>query len=284
MNNPTRLLLTLAVTATLLSPGNAEDLESFTEPYKQIAVSAAEVGVLSQVLVVEGDAVTQQQILARLDDSVLAASLEVARAAKDALGARRGAENELASKTDQLESFRQLRAQGNATQRELDRAESAQLQAEARLQAVREELEVRRLEYERVKAQIKQRRLSSPIDGYVIQIEKEIGEFVSPTDPIVLHVAQLDTLKSVFSFPMDETKGLKAGQTVKLRVGIERKICDGVIEFVSPVADAQSSTVRVKVRIPNPKQTIQSGAACSWDMKVVTPVERVSYGRAHPKR
>jgi multidrug efflux pump subunit AcrA (membrane-fusion protein) len=34
------------------------------------------------------------------------------------------------------------------------------------------------------------------------------------------------------------------------------------VEFVSPTADAQSGTVRVRVRIPNPGETIPSGVTC----------------------
>ena len=252
------------------------ELESFTEPYRSVAVPAPEIGVLAEILVSEGDQVSQKQLLAKLDDTVLNASLDVARAAKNALGSRNSAEVDLAIRAKQLDSFRELRDRGNATQREVERAEGEHLQAQARLQSIREDLEVRRLEYERVKAQIKARQLESPIDGHVVQIDKEVGEFVAPTDPVVMHIVQLSTLKSVFSVPMQKASELQQGATVSLLIGYEPLRCQGVIEFISPIAEAQSATVRVKIRIPNPDGLIPSGAFCRWDLRSSAPARRVS--------
>jgi multidrug efflux pump subunit AcrA (membrane-fusion protein) len=131
---------------------------------------------------------------------------------------------------------------------------------------VREDLDLTRLEYLRVKSQIAQRVISAPIDGHIVAIVKEVGEFVSPTDPIILHIAHLKSLKAVFSVPLDARDRMKPGNTVKLKVGFEETRCAGVIEFVSPIADAESSTVRVKIRIPNEDGVIQSGVACIWDL------------------
>jgi RND family efflux transporter MFP subunit len=262
---------------TLVSgPTAAEELEAFTEPYKRAAVPAPEIGVIAEILVKEGDEISQKQVLAKLDDTVLRASLEVAKSAKDALGARRSAETDLLMREKQLESYRELRERGNATQRELDRSESEHQQSASRLQSVREDLEVRRLEYERVKTQIKQRVIESPIDGFVIAIDKEVGEFVSPTDPIIMQVVHLDTLKSVFSVPLDVAQDLRPGQNVELRVGYKNQSCNGIIEFVSPIVDAESSTVRTKIRIPNQDGKIQSGVVCRWDLEFETPVEKTS--------
>ena len=259
-------MMIIACILLFTAPTLANELDGFTEPYRQVAVPAAEIGVLKEILVTEGDQVSQGQLLAGLDDDVLLASLEVARAAKDAMGARLGAEAELEIRRQQRESYLDLHEQGNASQREIDRIESGYQQAAARLQSVREELGVRRLEFERVKSQLRQRRIEAPIDGHVIAIVKERGEFVSPTDPVVMHLAQLDTLKAVFSVPMEVASGLRIGQSVALQVGTTgTAACNGVIEFVSPIANAESASVRVKIRIPNPDGKIPSGAACTWD-------------------
>jgi RND family efflux transporter MFP subunit len=251
----------------------AQDVEAFTEPYTQVAVPAPEIGVIAEILVREGDEVSRKQLLAKLDDTVLQASLQVAKAAKDSQGTRQSAETEVALREKNLESYRRLQDRGNATQRELDRAENEHQQSLARLQSVREDLEVKRLEYLRVKSQINQRMIPAPIDGHVVAIDKEVGEFVSPTDPIVLHIAHLRSLKSVFSVPLDAATQLKPGHAVKLKVGLDEKLCSGVIEFVSPIADAESSTVRVKVRIPNEHGKIRSGVVCRWDLNHKPSVE-----------
>ena len=275
---PTNHLAMMIITCILLfaTATHASELEGFTEPYRQVAVPAAEIGVLEEILVTEGDQVSQKQLLARLDDEVLQASLEVARAAKDAMGARLGAQAELDIRDKQRESYRDLHEQGNVSQREIDRIESSYQQAAARLQSVREELDVRRLEFERVKSQIRQRRIESPIDGHIIAIVKERGEFVSPTDPVVMHIAQLDTLKAVFSVPIQVASELQPNQNATLQVGTSGTLCKGVIEFVSPIAEAESASVRVKIRIPNPSGSIPSGATCRWDLQTEDVPEQVT--------
>ena len=262
----TMLLSSLLASAIAAPLASGEQLESFTEPYRQVGIPAAEIGIISKILVKEGDRVSEKQILAQLDDTVLTTSLAVARAAMEALGGRRSAEAELKMRTEQLSSYHSLFEQGNATSRELQRAENEHLQAQARLQSVREEIEIRRLEYQRVKAQLKQRRMESPIAGVVVEIVKEVGEFVSPTDPVVMTVVQLDTLKSRFSVPVQAARDLKAGQVVNLSVGYEEVPCQGEIEFVSPIAEPESGTVRVKIRIPNLDGRLQSGSVCRWSV------------------
>ncbi len=276
---PSTLMLIATAIAFLCPVATAVDVESFTEPYRQVAVPAPEIGTLHEILVAEGDIVSRGQLLARMDDSVLIASLEVARAAKDAEGSLQSAEAAVKAKQRQFDSYKSLRKRGNATQREMDRAENDYIQARANLQSVREELEVRRLDFERTRAQLQRRQIKSPINGHVVAIDKEAGEFVSPTDPVVMQVVQLDTLKTVFSVPLNAADRLKAEQRVTLKVGIDQAKCYGVIEFVSPTADAQSGSVHVKIRIPNRDGKIQSGAGCVWDMSAEEPHEQLSRHR-----
>ncbi|TWU36176.1 efflux RND transporter periplasmic adaptor subunit [Novipirellula artificiosorum] len=271
----TGAVFALVTMASLAGPLMAQQqLEGFTEPYRRIAVPASEIGVISEIAVVEGDEVLQSQLLARLNDTVLVASLEVARASKDAMGTRRGAEAEVRVREKQLASYRELQENGNASRRELDRSETEYQQAIARLQAIDEELEVRRLEYERVKAQVQRRRIESPISGVVVEVAKEAGEFVSPTDPIVLQVVQLDQLKAIFSVPLSLIRYVREGAEVTLQTGRENRDTQGIVEFVSPVADAESGSVRVKIRIPNLQRSIQSGIAVRWFLDA--PTVRIS--------
>ena len=265
-------------------PLQAEEAEAFTEPYRLVAVPAPEVGVIADILVEEGDQVTRKQVLARLEDEVLQASLLVAKAAKDSVGAKQSAEADVTLREKHLESYQRLQDRGNATQRELDRADAEYQQSLARLQSVREDLELKRLEYLRVKSQIQRRTITAPADGYIVAIEKEVGEFVSPTDAVVLHIAHLRSLKTVFSVPLESRKRMQPGNIVSLLVGLDERRCQGVIEFVSPIADAESSTVRVKIRIPNETGDIQSGVVCRWDLTSKQPSKALATKRARSQR
>ncbi|MEP1643626.1 efflux RND transporter periplasmic adaptor subunit, partial [Rhodopirellula bahusiensis] len=193
--------------------------------------------------------------------------LEVSRAAKDAVGGKTAAEAEVVIREQQVQSYRRLFTQGNATPRELERAENDHRQALARLQSVTEELSVRALEYQRVICQLEQRRILAPSDGVVIALAKEVGEFVSPTDPILLQLVQLDRLKAVFSVPLRRIDSLSDGQSVVVRVGGSRKAVLGTLEHISPVATAESGTVRVRVVLPNENRTLRSGVVCWLDVE-----------------
>lgn len=245
----------------------ADEYEAFTEPYRRIQVSSSEMGVITELKVREGDEVREGQVLAQLDDALLQKTLDVSRAAKDAIGGKTAAEAEIAIREQQVRSYRRLFTQGNATPRELERAENDHRQALARLQSVTEELSVRTLEYQRVICQLEQRRILAPSRGVVIGLSKEVGEFVSPTDPILLQLVQLDRLKAVFSVPLQRIDSLSEGQSVVIRVGGSRTMTLGSLEYISPVATAESGTVRVRVVLPNEKRTIRSGVVCWLDLE-----------------
>jgi RND family efflux transporter MFP subunit len=194
------------------------------------------------------------------------------------------AESENESRLNQLESYKQLREQGNASPREYERAVSEQAKAAARLQAAKEDQQLRRLEYERVQAQIAQRQIKSPIRGHVVVIDKEAGEFVSPTDPVVMHIVQIDTLKAVFSVPRSAAVDIAVGQSVDLSVGYEAIKAVGTVDFVSPIADPQSGTVRVKIRIANTDRKLQSGSSCRWNLANYESTDRITNSTAASKR
>lgn len=234
-------------------------IEGFTEPYADINMAAAEMGTLSRVEVKDGDEVRVGQVLANLDDAVLRASLEVARAGMTATGEMQSATTQLELKKVELTKLTELFNRNHASQQELDRVRGEVRLSESRIQSVREDLEVRRLEFARIEAQILQRQIRSTIDGVVVDVRKDHGEFVSPSDPVVARIVQLDPLLVVFSVPNNFRNGVSRGQSVNMNIGAMPNAVAGVVEYVSPTADASSGTFRVKVRLPNPNRTWHGG-------------------------
>ncbi|TWU03831.1 efflux RND transporter periplasmic adaptor subunit [Neorhodopirellula pilleata] len=257
----------LVVSGILPGKASAIELESFTQPYASIDVPAAEMGVLAEILVREGGTVRQGQLVARLDDTVLQVSKSLAQASRDAVSSQRAAEAERSLTEQQLRSYRELFTAGNATQREVDRAENNFWQATTRLLAVQEDMQIRDLELKRISAQIQQRRIASPLNGVVLSITKDVGEFVSPTDPVVMQIVQLDRLKVIFSVPVNQVDQWETNQRVSLQTGFQNLSTTGVIETIAPVADAESASVRVTVRIENSDGKLRSGVVCRWDLE-----------------
>ncbi|MDA0588027.1 MAG: efflux RND transporter periplasmic adaptor subunit [Planctomycetota bacterium] len=248
--------------AGLTTSSRAGDIESFTEPYRTIDVAAVETGLIIAVHIKEGDKVETHQSLADLDQDVLRATLEIARVQRDATSALTSAEAELRLRTTRLEKLEQLRLNENSSEEEVNRAALEKEIAAARVLSAKETLETKRLEFERTRIQLEQRTLRSPINGFVTEIYKDIGEFVALTDPVVVTVVQLDPLMVTFSVPVKSAKSLKSGQTVPVKIDGHKKNAEASIELVSPVINAGSQTVRVKVLLPNSGYTFQSGSKC----------------------
>ena len=240
----------------------ASEIDGFTEPYRDIDVAAPEMGQIDQLAVREGDRVKAGQVLAHLDDAVWKATLEVARAAMESAGRVEAAEAELRLCQETLVKLTALHERDHATQQEVDRALAQRDVAEARVKAAQEELLVKAREYDRANVQLKQRSVISPVDGIVTQIYKDEGEFVSPSDAVVIRVVQLDPLLIVFSVPVTDLDKLAVNSKVQVRVDAIAEPIEGTVEFVSPTADAQSGTTRVRVKIPNPGEKIRGGANC----------------------
>lgn len=254
--------LTMVCLLSVTCSANEIEVDGFTEPYRDIDVAATEMGRLVRLRVCEGDRVTVGQVIARLNDEVVLASLDIAKAGMESLGRLEAAQAELQMHEETLAKLHELFERNHATQRELDRARAQTDMAAARVKAIEEELRVKSLEYQRTQTQLEQRRVLSPIEGVVTHRYKDEGEFVSPNDPVVVRVVQLDPLLVVFSVPLAEAGRFQTKEAVQVQIEGSEKTVKGIVEFRSPTADAQSGTTRVRVRIPNPGEAIPSGVTC----------------------
>lgn len=241
---------------------NAAAIEGFTQPYREIDVASAETGILVTVDVEEGDVVGRDQPLAQLDFDVIEATLRVADKQQQARGQLDSAQAEFRLRADRLEKLEELLAHNHASREEVERATAEKDIAQARVLAAEEALEVKELEYARIKAQLERRQIVSPANGVVHRVHKEIGEFVAPTDPIVLTIVQLDPLLATFAVPVSQASQLTDGQTIRIRFESSKATVNGSVKFVSPVVDAQSGTVTVRVEFPNTEGRHRSGERC----------------------
>ena len=261
MRKATKLAIAVIVVITSCCTNVfGQDVKAFTEPYRSIEIAAPETGILSQVIVKEGDQIKAGGLLANLNEEVLAASLAVAKETTESGGAIKSARAELQMQQARFGKLQGLFDRRHASQIELDRARTQLEIAEAKVESVEDDLRVKKLEMRRIEAQLEQRRLRTPIDGVVTEIFKDEGEFVSPADPKVMTVVQLNPLRVIFSVPQEEISRLQVDDTVSVEINGEE--VDGTVEFVSPTADAQSGTSRVKIQIDNEDLSLASGQAC----------------------
>jgi len=222
----------------LLASGLADDptVLGYTEPCRIITVSAGEPGVIAEMLVKEGEAVKQGQVLARLDTAVLTAELEIARA--------------------------EAKFSATRNQRVLELAQSTRVTPEEQEKA-RTELTVKNAQVRRIEAMIEARTMRSAVDGVVTEIKRDPSESVSAASPHVLTVVQIDRLNVNLFLPPARIEGLENGDRTELLLLEPERRVPAIVEFVSPVTDPASGTVRVKFAIENPGGAIRSGGRCT---------------------
>jgi len=239
----------------------AAETPGFTVPFRDIDLPAVDSGVIAELLVQEGDRVVAGQEVGRLETDLLQATLDVAEAARLAVGRKRSAEAEARLYRQRFDRLRTLLDKKHATAEEVEQAAITLEVAEAKLLTVVEELQVRELECRRIEVQLRQRMIRSPIDGVVTRIVRDVGEFVGPGDPVVMNVVQLDPLLAVFAVPEAAAAGLQVGAEIPLTIGSGRQSAIGTVQHIAARIDSQSNTIEVKLRVANPDLRFRAGEA-----------------------
>jgi membrane fusion protein, multidrug efflux system len=253
-------LVCLVAWMACLMPAAAN--EGFSEPYRTIHVAAAESGILDEVLVQLGTPVRQGDALVRLDSGVYRAMLAIADAGKQARGRADAAQAEVELRNGRLQALKKVQSAGHARQEEVDRAQADLAIAMGQLASARELQRLKELEYDKIILQIERRTIRAPLNGIVTNIFKQAGEYTAPNDPKLMVIVQLDPLAAMFDIMGEGAKNLAVDDAIQVQFSITGEVADAVIEYISPVMDAESGTIAVKVRIPNPDGKLQSGQAC----------------------
>ena len=255
-------LLISVLVCGLTSLAFGVSFDGFTEPNRKIDVAAAETGTVDKLLVHEGDRVSRGQPLALLDNEVLEVTREIANTAVQARGKLDSATAERDLRRTRLERLELLRPQGHSSQEEVDRARTDLSVAEANLLVVREQRQLDELERKKIEAMIERRTLRSPIDGVVSKMLKDEREYVSNNAAAVMTVVQLDPLRVTFSLPTRAAASLSLGQVLPLELPEAGMKATGKVEFIAPVTEAESGTVRVKLLMDNPNGQYRCGIRC----------------------
>lgn len=227
-----KLLLLLVLAGPSLLCAAPAEAEGVLLPYNEVTVSSAVQGILAEVRVKEGDAVTADSLLASLIDRVEAA--EVKRFAKVL------EQKEFAAQGTQNLFRDKVVSEGEAIEKRIER-------------------DIAQLQYNVAQEQLDRRKIRSPITGLVVEKKKEAGEAVDMNEA-VFHLVDISRVYlQVFIEAADALK-LKHGQSVSVRfpdytVGAQA----GVIDFIDPRIDGASGLVRVKVLIENPERKLIAG-------------------------
>ncbi len=232
------------------------DASGYVTARRQATVSAKITGKIAAVLVEEGMAVREGQVLARLDDSMTRRQLALAEASRDAARSRL---REIEVRRDEaaLELRRQqdLAASEVASRRDLDLAQAEYDSLVARLESARDEVEVAEREIALYRQQIEDHLVRAPFDGVAISKNAQPGEMLSPmsaggsfTRTGVSTIVDMASLEIEVDVNEAFIHRVEPGQRVVATLDAypDWKIPATVITTI-PAADRQKATVRVRI-------------------------------------
>lgn len=190
------------------------------EPSVMIPIAPRSTGVLSELLVDEGDTVTKGQVMARLDDSDLAKNIEELQA------------KEILAKKE-YERKSALASTGAVSKSLIDQAEAEWQAAHAAL--------------DRAVVQTDFLKLLAPEDGLVIRRDGEIGAVITVNHP-VFWMACCAPLRVSVEVDEEDIPLVRAGQDVLLHAdSFPGQIFKGKVQSITPKGDPVARSYRVRV-------------------------------------
>jgi RND family efflux transporter MFP subunit len=223
---------------------------------RRATVSSKITGKVVEVNVEEGMAVKEGQVLARLDDVTLKASLALSQAqAEAARQALREIQVRLDEAKVQLRRRGQLFKEGIITAAEFDTAEAEVASLEARLGAAREQISVAESQIALERTNLENTVIRAPFSGVAISKDAQPGEMVSPvsagggfTRTGISTIVDMASLEIEVDVNESYINRVRPGQPVAavLNAYPEWEIPAHVITTV-PAADRQKATVLVRI-------------------------------------
>jgi cobalt-zinc-cadmium efflux system membrane fusion protein len=226
--------------------------EVVVPPARQALVNASHGGVIVRLLVAEGDAVSEGQVVAELD------SLDYVEHQRDYLDAL--AASELASA--QAARDKGLFDDGIIAERRVAESAAAARAARARVDHLRAELELAGLTDADLERLAERRELGkrivlrAPFAGVVAAVHAQIGSRVDVLDPVVA-IADLGELWLELNVPQERAARIVPGMLAAVVVG--GVAVNGTITTVGGVVEAVTQTVLVRAVVDNRLGMLKAG-------------------------
>lgn len=237
---------------SLAADGTPDKLPvGFTAPLRKASLASLQKGRICTIPVEEGQHVQKGDLLVSLDMAVQKAQTECARLDAESTLRIDLARVELDYAESEVHRLTKLNKETAASDRELR-------EAQAKLDAARLNHEIAK--HDHLKAQqtyrmnselLAQRELRAPFSGFVTTRLKEVGESIEELEAVI-RLEQTDTLLVNVDCPLALARTVRHGQAAAVRpTEAQWEARTGTVQFVSPVADAGSQTVKIRLEVSN---------------------------------
>jgi len=236
--------------------GTVLNASGYVTARRQATVSSKFTARVTQVLIEEGMEVDTGQVLARLDDSNISASFDLAQA--QLVSAQKGlkeTETLLNEAKINYDRSRRLVEQGLASEAELDRSRALAGSLAAQLERKRADVDVAARRLDIYRQQLEDTIIRAPFAGVIVAKNAQPGEMISPnsagggfTRTGIGTIVDMSSLEIEIDVNEAYINRVTAGQEVvaTLDAWPDWKIPCHVIAII-PTADRQRATVEVRV-------------------------------------
>ncbi len=195
-------------------------------------------GKVTSILFIEGKRVKKGEVLVKINDSELQATL------------KKNKSQEFLAR-DREYRYKQLLEKNLTSQQEYD------LQL-SELNSVLADVEF-------TEAQLKKTEIVAPFDGVVGLRSVSIGSYISPETKIA-SLQSINPIKVDFSVPQKYFGLIKEGKAILVRLSSSQNTYSGKIFAVEPKVDQNTRTIQARAIIPNDKGELTPGAYVEIDI------------------
>jgi membrane fusion protein (multidrug efflux system) len=218
---------------------------------RQAIVKARTQGVIQELFVEEGDTVTANQPLARLENDEQVIAAERARVIRD-------------TRVSEFDRIQELHGQGMVSEEEFETKRRE-------LEEAKQDSALRDLELSRTT-------IRAPFSGMIVRRHLDVGATVNDgTD--VYDIADLDPLYADVNVPERHVLRLEPDQTVRLAADATAEVVSARIERIAPSVDPATGTVKVTLAVIG-ETSLRPGAFVRVDIVTDTHLEALVVPRS----
>jgi len=228
---------------------------------------------IEQLLVDEGDVVKKGQVMAVLNNSVLQAQINEARADVESnqavVGQRQAALAQaratLAEAERNFQRYQQLANAGAISRQELDTrataaatAREAVRVAQANINSALADVRSSRANVEQLQTQLGQTLVRAPASGLVAEATAEVGDVASGTQKL-FSIIQNGALELQAQVPATELPQVRIDAPARITYDADPRVrLQGRVREISPLVDPESRKATVKINLP-PTSLLRAG-------------------------
>lgn len=223
---------------------------------RKAAVASKATGRVEWLGVTEGSRVTENEIIARLENADVTATMEQAAAnVKVAKANLEQAQAELLDAEAAFERNGNLLSQGFISPSAYDIVTARYRKAQAAVHGYRAAISVAEANYRAAQIAVEQTLIRAPFDGVVLTKSANIGDVITPFSSAldakgaVVSMADMDTLEVEADVSESNLSKVKLGQPCEIQLDALPDLrLRGVVESIVPTVDRAKATVVVKIR------------------------------------